>query len=185
VSAADATNILVSTPTFDKWNNEKISESQQQSIYKLYNEHKSNGKQLEVTLENGQTYIFSPDSIMIPNDLNGAITFTNVYEKGKFNKCCYNTNGGKIKIKFSPISVFAKREAILLGKLHENLETIHEISKVKFDEKILVIVSSWCDHTLNNVIDAFPPDMTCHQKVLRDLLKGIEYMHSNGIGKLD
>lgn len=187
MSAADATNILVSTPTFDEWNNEEIPKHQQQSIYKLYNEHKSNGKQLEVTLENGQTYIISPDSIMIPNDLSGAITFTNVSEKGKFNRLQdvrYNTNGGKIKIKFSPISDFAKRETIFLGKRHENLETIHEVSKGKFDEKTLVIVSSWCEYTLASAVLKFPPDMTYHQKVLRDLLKGIEYMHSNGIGKI-
>lgn len=186
MSAADAVNILVSTPTYDEWNNEETPKHQQQSIYKLYNEHVSNGKQLEVTVESGQTYIIPVDSILIPNDLTGAITFTNVYEKGTFNKLQdvrYNTNGGKVKIKFCPISDFADRE-ILPEKRHDNVETIYVVSKWEFDKETLVVVSNWCEYTLESAIRMFPPDMTYHQKVLRDLLNGIEHLHKNAIGKI-
>lgn len=176
----------MATPSFNEWNEEEVSKYQHQPIREQYANLKS-GDQIEVKIKDGCTYIITTDSDMIINDLTGAVTFNNVFAKDKLSeleKVGFQTDGGKIKMKCSPLSTFARREVILTGISHKNIEPYVEISTQTSIENTLVTVSSWDKFSLASVMRKFTVGIKCQQKVILDLLDGLEYMHKDNIGKI-
>jgi hypothetical protein len=136
-----------------------------------------------------ETYIISKDSLIVTNNLTNAATFVAHLrsEMETLDYCGLLTDYGKYKLKFEYIDS-VHREAFLIGKNNVNLVSV---KKVDYCEEFgaTVIVTEYHKHSLLQVhkfgsSGTYSYYYAPFQKVILDVISGIEFLQENNTGKL-